>query len=179
MKNKNVCVFCGSRSGHSPLYEEAAQELGMAIAQKNYKLVYGGGRVGLMGTVADATLNLGGEVIGVIPKQIVELEVAHQTLTELRIVESMHERKATMEALSDKVVVLPGGFGTLDELNEILTWKQLGYHQMPIYILNINNYFNKFLEFVDHAVKEGFLTKDHQEYMIVCSSVKELLNHWN
>jgi uncharacterized protein (TIGR00730 family) len=179
MKQKSVCLFCGSQKGNSPLYIEAAYELGAAIAQKNWKLIYGGGNVGLMGIAADACLKLGGQVIGVIPKQIIELEVAHQNLTELYVVSSMHERKAMMEKLSDVVVALPGGFGTMDELNEILTWRQLGYHQMPIYLLNINNYYQKFIDFVQHSAQEGFIRKEHLDYLVVCQNINELLHHWN
>jgi uncharacterized protein (TIGR00730 family) len=179
MKQRSICLFCGSQKGNSQLYEDAANELGATIAQKNWKLIYGGGNVGLMGIAADACLKLGGQVIGVIPKQIMDLEVAHQKLTELYVVNSMHERKATMEKLSDTVVALPGGFGTLDELNEILTWRQLGYHQMPIYLLNINNYYSKFIEFIEHSAKEGFIKDEHLKYLIVCSNISELLRHWN
>lgn len=176
MKKKSICLFCGSKSGTNPRYAQDAEELGAAIAQKNYRLIYGGGNVGLMGTAADACLKLGGEVIGVIPEALVALEVAHQGLSDLRIVSSMHERKATMETLSDIVVALPGGFGTLDELNEILTWKQLGFHQMPIYLLNTENYFSDFLKFVNHCQNEGFLSAEHLAYLQVCSTVKELLH---
>jgi uncharacterized protein (TIGR00730 family) len=178
MKQKSVCLFCGSQKGKSPLYTEAAKEVGTAIAQKNWKLVYGGGNIGLMGIAADACLQLGGQVIGVIPKQIVDFEVAHQNLTELYVVNSMHERKAMMEKLSDVVIALPGGFGTLDELNEILTWRQLGHHQMPVYLLNINNYYDQFIAFVQHAVQEGFIKQEHFEYLIVCPTVNDLLRHW-
>lgn len=179
MKTTSVCLFCGSQKGNSALYSDAAQELGATIAQKNWQMVYGGGNVGLMGIAADSCLKLGGKVIGVIPKQIVELEVAHKNLTELYVVNSMHERKALMEKLSDIVVALPGGFGTLDELNEILTWKQLGYHQMPIYLLNINNFFDPFIDFVKLAAKEGFIKDEHLQYLQICSSVNDLLHHWN
>ncbi len=174
MKLKSVCVFCGSQKGNNQNYIDAAEDVGELIAQKDFRLVYGGGHVGLMGIMADSCIALGGEVIGVIPKSLLERELSHKKLTELRVVDSMHERKALMENLSDIVVAMPGGFGTLDELNEILTWKQLGFHQMPIYILNIDGYYDLFLKFVQRAVDDGFISKEHQKYLIICNTVKEL-----
>ena len=173
---KSICVFCGAKTGNNPLFKEAARELGVLIAQRGFRLVYGGGHVGLMGVVADACLQVGGEVVGVIPAALEQKELAHDRVTELRVVDSMHERKALMEKLSDVVVALPGGFGTLDELNEILTWKQLGFHSMPIYLLNIDGYYDQFLEFLKRCHSEGFITSEHLSYLQVCDSV-EGLNH--
>lgn len=169
--NKSVCVFCGSNSGNNPLYQEAARDLGALLGQKNYTLVYGGGHVGLMGMMADSCLQMGGEVTGVIPKSLQQREVAHSRLTDLRVVDSMHERKALMEQLSDVVVALPGGFGTLDELNEIITWRQLGFHKMPIYILNIDGYYDYFLKFLERSVRDGFISSEHLDYLIICPTV--------
>lgn len=146
------------------------------LGQRGMRLVYGGGHVGLMGAVADACLEVGGDVIGVIPRALQQRELAHTRLGELRIVESMHERKALMEQLSDIIVALPGGFGTLDELNEIITWRQLGFHQMPIYILNVDGYYDQFLEFLQRSVADGFVAQEHLDFLIVCSSVTEF-NH--
>ncbi len=174
LSQKSVCVFCGSRKGKNIAFEAAARDLGTMLAQKNRRLIYGGGHVGLMGIAADACLKFGGEVIGVIPSSMQEKELAHDRLTELRVVESMHERKALMEAYSDVVVALPGGFGTLDELNEILTWKQLGYHNMPVFLLNIDGYYDSFLKFLDHAVDEDFISGEHRKFLIECKSVEEL-----
>jgi uncharacterized protein (TIGR00730 family) len=171
---KTVCVFCGSNRGNRPVFSEAARDLGLIIGQRNFRLVYGGGHVGLMGILADACLQVGGQVIGVIPSALQQRELAHDRLFDLRIVDSMHERKALMEQLSDIVIAMPGGFGTLDELNEIVTWKQLGFHRMPIYLLNIDGYFDHFLAFVKKAALEGFISTEHLDYLIVCNSVDEL-----
>lgn len=175
--SKSVCVFCGSASSNQQTFQDAAKDLGALLAQKNYRLVYGGGHVGLMGMLADACLQMGGAVIGVIPKALQQRELAHQRVTELRVVDSMHERKALMEQLSDIVVALPGGFGTLDELNEIITWKQLGFHQMPIYLLNIDGYYDYFLHFLERGVADGLISKEHLGFLIVCKSVDELNHH--
>lgn len=173
---KSVCVFCGASSGNKPEYMEAAKEVGALLAQRNCRLIYGGGHVGLMGLLADSCLQMGGDVIGVIPKALETRELAHSRLTDLRVVDSMHERKALMEQLSDIVIALPGGFGTMDELNEIITWRQLGFHKMPIFLLNINGYFDHFLGFVKRAKEDGFITQEHLDYLIICNSVTEL-NH--
>jgi uncharacterized protein (TIGR00730 family) len=154
---KKICVFCGSNSGAQPAYEQAARELGELLASRNIGLVYGGGRVGLMGTVADTVLAAGGQVVGVIPQGLMRKEIAHAGLTELRVVASMHERKATMEQLSDAFIAMPGGFGTFEELCEIVTWAQLGLHQKPCGILNVNGYYDPLLELFDRAVREEFL----------------------
>lgn len=157
----NVCVFCGSSSGAHPHYADAARQLGSELAARNMGLVYGGASVGLMGTIADAALAAGGKVTGVIPQSIVDYEIAHEQLSELHIVQSMHERKALMEELSDLFIALPGGFGTLDETFEILTWAQLSLHRKPIGLLNIDGYYDGLLQFADHQVKEGFVRAEH------------------
>ncbi|MEY4617265.1 MAG: family protein YvdD [Pseudomonadota bacterium] len=173
---KTVCVFCGAQSGNKSEYIEAAKEVGSLLAQRNCRLVYGGGHVGLMGFLADSCLQTGGEVIGVIPKALQDREMAHPRITDLRVVDSMHERKALMEQLSDLVIALPGGFGTMDELNEIITWRQLGFHRMPIYLLNTSGYFDHFLQFLDRAKDDGFISREHLDYLKVCHSIDEL-NH--
>ncbi len=155
---KRVCVFCGSSIGSRPAYREAAQTMGAALARRNLGLVYGGGKVGLMGAVADAVLAAGGEVIGVIPDFLEAKEVGHRGLTELRVVGSMHERKAMMAALSDGFIALPGGYGTLEEFGEILTWAQLDLHHKPIGLLDVAGYYDPLLRLFDHAVGEGFLS---------------------
>lgn len=160
-----VCVFCGSREGDRPLYRDAAAELGTLIARAGHGVVYGGGNIGLMGIIADAALAAGGEVIGVIPRHLLDREVAHGDLSTLHVVGSMHERKALMAELADVFVAAPGGFGTLDELCEILTWAQLGLHRKPCGLLNTAGYFDPLLAMFDHAVREGFLSAAHRQLM--------------
>jgi uncharacterized protein (TIGR00730 family) len=157
-----VCVFCGSARGSSPAYAEAAAELGAALAASATGLVYGGGDVGLMGIVADATLAAGGEVIGVMPEALVAKEIAHRGLTELRVTGSMHERKALMAELADGFIALPGGLGTFDELCEILTWGQLGLHNKPVVLLDVDGYWGPFSALLDSAVAAGFLREIHR-----------------
>jgi uncharacterized protein (TIGR00730 family) len=152
-----IAVFCGSRAGASPAYAETAAALGAALARRGCELVYGGAHVGLMGVVADAALAHGGRVTGVIPASMVDRELAHRGITDLRIVGGMHERKALMASLADAFLVLPGGMGTLDELCEILTWAQLGLHAKPVGLLDVRDYWRGFLIFLDTAVNEGFL----------------------
>ena len=176
MAIKSVCVYCGSSSGSRPAYVRAARELGGILAERNLRLVYGGGRVGLMGTIADAVLAAGGEVIGVIPQSLVAKEVAHQGLKDLRIVASMHERKALMAELSDAFIALPGGFGTLEELAEILTWAQLGLHRKPYGMLNIENFYDPLLAFFDHAVAENFVRQAHRDLVIADTDPARLLD---
>ncbi|WP_341930932.1 TIGR00730 family Rossman fold protein, partial [Methyloversatilis discipulorum] len=161
-----VCVFCGSRSGDSPIYAETAHILGTLLAVRGHGLVYGGGNIGLMGLIADAALDAGGEVIGVIPQHLLEREVAHANLTQLHVVDSMHTRKALMADLSDLFVAAPGGFGTLDELCEILTWAQLGLHHKPCGLLNVAGYFDPLLAMFDQATREGFLSAPHRQLII-------------
>ena len=173
---QRICVFCGSNSGISPGYPAAAADLGRQLAARQVALVYGGSNVGLMGTLADSALKAGGHVIGVIPRSLVDLEVAHRGLPDLRIVETMHERKALMADLADGFVAMPGGYGTFDELCEILTWAQLGIHSKPVGLLNTLGYWNPFLEFLDRAVDAGFLKPAHRQLIEVRPMALELLN---
>ncbi len=172
---KSICVFCGSSKGFSPVYEEAARAVGKAFAERNIQLVYGAGNVGLMGVTADAALQAGGEVLGVIPQFLKDWEVWHQGLTELIVTETMHERKWILEERSDAVMVLPGGYGTLDEFFEILTWKQLRLHNKPIGILNVNGYYDPLLTHVKMMAKEGFLKESNILLFKVADNVEELL----
>jgi len=170
-----ICVFCGSSAGNNPVYREAAVELGTALAKAGIGLVYGGAQVGLMGAVADAAMAAGGEVIGVIPRHLVERELAHDGLTELKEVGSMHERKAVMADLSDGFIALPGGVGTFEELFEVWTWGQLGHHQKPCALLNVSGYYDKLVTFLDHAMTEGFMKQPYREMLIVASDVSSVL----
>jgi uncharacterized protein (TIGR00730 family) len=171
----SVCVFCGSSPGANPAFRAAAQELATVAARGGRTLVYGGGHVGLMGALADAALAVGGEVIGVMPQHLVDREIAHVNLTELKIVESMHERKALMAALSDGFVVLPGGVGTLEEFFEVWTWGQLGLHAKPYGLLNVAGYFSPLLTFLDHAVEQRFIRREHREMLVVDTDATRLL----
>jgi uncharacterized protein (TIGR00730 family) len=171
---RQICVFCGSRSGVSYAYEEGARRLGRALAKVGITLVYGGGRVGLMGVLADTVLGSGGEVIGVIPKALVRREVAHAGLSDLRVVGSMHERKALMSELSEGFVMLPGGIGTLEEFFEVLSWAHLGVHSKPCGLLNIEDYYEPLLAFLDDAVVRGFLSEQHRS-MVLVETEPELL----
>jgi uncharacterized protein (TIGR00730 family) len=163
---RRVCVFCGSNAGVRAEYGIAAQELATVLARRGLGLVYGGGNVGLMGMLADSMLEAGGEVIGVIPQSLVAKEVAHRGVSELRVVDTMHQRKALMNELSDAFIALPGGFGTLDEFFEILTWSQLGIHDKPSGLLNVSGYFDRLLAMLDHAVAERFLRPAHRQFVI-------------
>ncbi len=163
---KRVCVFCGSNQGLRPAYKEAAWNMGQALALQGVGLVYGGGNVGLMGVVADATLAAGGEVIGVIPEALVAKEIGHTGLTDLRVVRSMHERKALMAELSDAFVALPGGCGTLEEFCEVLTWTQLGLHRKPCGLLNVEGYYDHLITFFDHAIAEQFIRPEHRSLVL-------------
>lgn len=171
-----ICVFCGSAPGATPVYREAADELAVSLVDREIELVYGGASVGTMGALADAVLRAGGRVIGVMPQHLVDREVAHHGLTELRVVRSMHERKALMAELSDGFISLPGGLGTLDEMFECLTWTQLGLQSKPIGLLNVRNFYGKLLEFLDHAVVEGFIRRAHRELLLAASSPGALLD---
>ena len=155
---RSVCVFCGSAPGARASYSRAAEEMGMALAKAGLTLVYGGGKLGLMGIVADAVLKAGGRVVGVIPRMLIERECAHPKLTTQHVVTTMHERKTLMADMSDAFVGLPGGMGTFDELVEIVTWAQLGLHAKPVILANIDDYFEPMYGMLDHAVKEGFVT---------------------
>ncbi len=168
---KSVCVFCGSSTGHRDIFRETAAELGKTLAERGIRLVYGGGNVGLMGVVANATLAGGGEVIGVIPQFLKEWEVAHLDVTELLVTQTMHERKARMAELSDAFVALPGGFGTLDELFEILTWKQLRLHAKPVILLNTDGFFDPLLLMVDSMVANGFVSPQNRQLVQVASTL--------
>lgn len=159
---KSICVYCGSNAGLRPAYAERAKALGTRIAKEKLALVYGGGNVGLMGIVADAVLEAGGEVVGVIPQQLVDLEVAHRGVTKLEIVGSMHERKARMFELSDAFVALPGGFGTMDEMFEMLTWRQLGLGEKPCAFLDVDDFYDPLLAMIDRMVAERFLHPDQR-----------------
>lgn len=172
---KRICVFCGSSSGSRPEYRAAAEELGAELVRRSIGLVYGGGNVGLMGVIADAVLDAGGEVVGVIPENLVTKEVGHKGLTKLHVVRSMHERKALMADLSDAFIALPGGFGTLEEFCEIVTWSQLGLHTKPCGILNVQGYYSPLLAMFDHAVKERFLKLENRALVLAQDSVSELL----
>jgi len=172
---KRICVFCGSNAGARSEYAETARALATVLAERKLGIVYGGGNVGLMGVVADAALARGGEVIGVIPQKLVDKEVAHRGVTELRIVETMHERKALMNDLSDAFIALPGGFGTLDEFFEVLTWSQLGFHGKPCALLNVAGYYDGMLAMLDHAVTERFLRPAHRELVIADTDPLRLL----
>jgi uncharacterized protein (TIGR00730 family) len=174
-KWNRICVFCGSNSGSRSAYTKAAVDLGRWLAQEKLSLVYGGGRVGLMGSIADAVLEEGGEVIGVIPESLVRREVAHTGLTDLRVVQTMHERKALMAELSDAFIALPGGFGTLDEFCEILTWAQLGLHKKPCGLMNVEGYFDPLLVLFDRAVDDGFLYPKHRSMLITADDPERLL----
>jgi uncharacterized protein (TIGR00730 family) len=173
---RRVCVFCGASAGNDPRYAAAAADLGRALAARTIEAVTGGGKVGLMGVVADATLGAGGRVIGVIPRFLEEREVAHRGLSELHVVESLHERKALMHELSDGFIVLPGGFGTLDELMESVTWAQLDLHAKPIGILNVAGYFDELLAFVEGARRAGFIPAPHGEILTVCYDATALVD---
>lgn len=171
-----ICVFAGSSSGAKAEYSAAARELGRVLARRKLGLVYGGARVGLMGALADEALAGGGHVIGVMPEALVAKEVAHRGLTELRVVSSMHERKAMMADLSDGFVALPGGWGTVEELFEILTWAQLGFHRKPCGLLNVQGYFDRLLSFVDYSVDEGFVRREQRAMLSVSTAPGELLD---
>jgi len=173
---KRVLVFCGSSPGRVPEYAAAATQLGRELASRGLEVVYGGASVGLMGALADSALAAGGTVIGVIPTRLVEHEIAHAGLTKLHIVETMHERKALMAELSDAVIALPGGTGTLDELFELFTWKQLGLHRKPIALLDVDGYWQPLLAFLEHAVNERFVRAEHVAMLVVERSPAVLLD---
>lgn len=173
---RRVCVFAGSSAGTRAEYRAAASELGRALAARETGLVYGGARVGLMGIVADAVLAGGGEAIGVIPSAMVAREIAHDGLTDLRVVSSMHERKAAMADLADAFIALPGGWGTWEELFEVVTWAQLGLHRKACGLLNVQGYFDPLLAFVAHAVEEGFVRREHARMLVVSGAAEPLLD---
>src|ERR1051325_3906548 len=172
---KRICVFAGSNSGKRPEYLAAAKELARTLAERKIGVVYGGARIGLMGALADTTLEHGGSVVGVMPEVLVEKEVAHTGLTELRVVSSMHERKATMAQLSDGFIALPGGYGTLEEFFEVVTWGQLGIHAKPCGLLNVAGYFDPMLTMIGHSVSEGFVRADNRKLIVSAPTVSDLL----
>jgi uncharacterized protein (TIGR00730 family) len=173
---RKLCVFCGSKSGDREIYAHNTRRLGKVMAQRGLGLIYGGGHIGLMGILADAVLAGGGEAIGVIPKGMMDAELAHTKLTQLHIVDTMHQRKAMMADLADGFAALPGGFGTADELFEILTWAQLRYHAKPVGLLNVAGFFDPLLAWLDRAVEEGFLKPKHRKLLIDASEPEELLD---
>ncbi len=175
---KSVCVYCGASTGSDPVYAEAAVELAQTLAARGLRIVYGGAHVGLMGLIADTALAAGAEVVGVIPKVLVDWEVAHTGLTELHVVDDMHERKAKMADLADAFVALPGGIGTLEELIEIYTWSYLGIHDKPFAVLNTAGYYDGFTAFLDHAVSQGFLRPEVRQRLLVAPDAESLLAAW-
>ena len=172
---RRVCVFCGASPGRDPRYAELARSVGTGLAERGIGVVYGGGRVGLMGAVADAALAAGGEVTGVIPRRLVDRELAHRGVSELRIVSTLHERKAVMAELSDGFIALPGGLGTLEELAEVASWAQLGLHAKPIGLLSVGDYWAPFASWLDQAVREGFLATDDRARIAVDRDLASLL----
>jgi len=172
---KRICVFCGSSGGSRPEYRACAEHLGAELAHRHIGLVYGGGNVGLMGAIADSVLKAGGEAIGVIPEHLMAREIGHNHLTKLHIVRSMHERKALMADLSDAFIALPGGFGTLEEFFEVLTWSQLGLHAKPCGVVNVLDYYTPLLAMLDHAVEERFLKAQNRALVLARETPTELL----
>jgi hypothetical protein len=173
---QRICIFCGSSVGARPVYAEAARQVGALLAQRNLGLVYGGGSVGLMGVAADAALAGGGEVIGVIPEFLFQREIEHKGVTEMRVVGTMHERKTIMADLADGFIALPGGYGTLDEFCEIITWAQLGLHRKPVGLLNVAGYFDSFLAFLDHTTAEGFVQPEYRALVLDDTDPASLLD---
>jgi uncharacterized protein (TIGR00730 family) len=172
---KRLCVYCGSSSGRQPDYARVARQLARAMVSRNIDLVYGGASIGIMGEIANAVLEEGGDVIGIIPKGLFVKEVAHTGITELREVDSMHERKALMADLSDGFIALPGGLGTIEEILEIITWSQLGMHRKPCGLLNVCHYYDKLIDFLDHAVSEQFIKTSHRSTILIDERVDVLL----
>jgi uncharacterized protein (TIGR00730 family) len=173
---KRVCVFCGSSVGVRPAYASAARAMAEELIKRRLGLVYGGGGIGLMGVLADAMLEQGGEVIGVIPRPLASKELAHTGLTEMRVVESMHERKALMASLADGFIAMPGGLGTFEETLEILTWSQLGIHRKPIGLLNVEGYYDGLLSMIAHALDEGFVPREYRALSVSTESAARLLD---
>ena len=172
---KSVCVYCGSNNGSQPVYATAAQEMGTALAERGIRLIYGGGKVGLMGIVADAVLDSGGDVTGVITRALYDLETGKNELDDLRIADNMHERKAGMAELAEGFIAMPGGFGTFEELFEALTWLQLDIHRKPVALLNVNAYFDDLLTFLRHSTEQGFVREGHLQMLLVDDDPKALL----
>jgi hypothetical protein len=179
MSIRNIAIFCASASGADPAYQKAADDLGRALAAHDIGIIYGGARVGLMCAVAESALAHGGRVVGVIPEVLVDLEVAHHGVTELHVVDTMHTRKALMGEKSDAFVILPGGFGTLEEMFEVLAWQTLKLHDKPIVLLNIKGFYDQLLAFLNHAVAEGILKQKSHKILLVAHSVEEALTALN
>ena len=175
MSIRSLCVFCGSRPGTIPAYTEEAYALGQYLARAEIQVVYGGSALGVMGAVADGALSEGGQVVGILPEGLASREKAHQGVTELVVVRSMHERKSLMEARSDGFIALPGGLGTLEELCEITTWAQLGIHRKPVGLLNTRGFFDGFIAFLSHATAQGFLLTEHRDLLLVHEGVQDLV----
>jgi uncharacterized protein (TIGR00730 family) len=174
----SVCVFCGSNGGADPIYRETAADVGRSLAERGMRLVYGGGKVGMMGAVADGALGAGGDVVGVIPQQIFDLEIGHEGLADLRVVGSMHERKALMAELADAFVALPGGIGTFEELFEVFTWAQLGLHRKPLGLLDVAGYYGPLEAMLDHAVQQRFLRPETRAMLVRDDSLDGLLERF-
>ena len=172
---KSICVFCGSSMGYHPIYEKSAYDLGKHIASENIRLIYGGGSVGLMGVMADAAIENDGEVVGIIPRFLYEKEVGHDGVTELIIVESMHERKHKMAELSQGFIAMPGGIGTMEELFEIFTWSQLALIKKPVALFNVNHYYNHIIAFLENMVTEGFLMDNNLKSLIISHNIHEMV----
>ena len=173
---RRVCVFCGSKTGHNHLYRDAAGQLGKLLVARGLGLVYGGGSVGLMGVIADAVLAGGGEVIGVIPEMLATKELLHSGVKDMHRMHSMHARKAKMAELSDAFIALPGGFGTFEELLEMITWSQLGIHRKPVGLLNVAGFYAPLVQFIDHAIAEGFIKPKHRQLIVIADEPAALLD---
>jgi len=178
MDLKNICVYCGSNAGNDPIYTTQAQALGRSLVERGLGLVYGGSRVGIMGVVADAVLQAGGRAIGVLPEALMQKELAHKGLTELHVVASMHERKTMMAAKADAFVAMPGGIGTLEEIFEVWTWAQLGFHNKPCGLLNVAGFYDKLAGFLNHAADSGFMQPQHRQMLAVESDANRLLDRF-
>lgn len=174
---KNICVFCGASEGSSPEYRLAAEQLGKTIANQNRRLIYGGGNKGLMGIIANAVLANGGEVIGVIPERLVQAETAHHGITRLEVVENMHQRKARLSELADGFIAMPGGTGTLEEVFEVWTGMQIGYHEKPVALFNVSGFWQSLLNFLEHSVNEGFIRKSFYQTLIVSDNNELILKY--
>ncbi|MDH1265587.1 TIGR00730 family Rossman fold protein [Pseudomonas sp. GD03944] len=181
MTLRSICVFCGASPGAHPIYRQAAEALGRHLAEQGVRVIYGGGAVGLMGVVADAAMAAGGEVVGIIPQSLERAEIGHTGLTRLEVVDTMHTRKARMAELSDAFIALPGGLGTLEELFEVWTWGQLGYHSKPLGLLDVNGFYAKLGDFLDHLVQERFVRAEHRGMLQLSETPDDLLHklrHW-
>ncbi|QYN46110.1 TIGR00730 family Rossman fold protein [Gilliamella sp. ESL0405] len=174
---KNICVFCGASEGTSPEYRLAAEQLGKTIANQNRRLIYGGGNKGLMGIIANAVLANGGEVIGVIPERLVQAETAHHGITRLEVVENMHQRKARLSELADGFIAMPGGTGTLEEVFEVWTGMQIGYHEKPVALFNVSGFWQSLLNFLEHSVNEGFIRESFYQTLIVSDNNELILKY--